>query len=156
MPKLHFYNKRTRPLYFALEAVTDFTYRLQASQPDITNILKHEPRDDLKKIIDEVCSKDQSKSKNPHIILRLTADELNGHHKERKFYMLELFYKKVEDSRMNYGTLDVESRSRLPWMQYHANRTNFDVTAKSIQEMPANIFEGGNLVYRKKFIEWLR
>ena len=41
---------------------------------------------------------------------------------------------------MNYDTLSVESRP--VWMEYHARRTDFIVTPKSISEIPVDFFKG--------------
>ena len=159
--QLAFLLEKARPLYFSLGARGDHASSSYSIQPiylsfkdlnrciedfakeDVENIIKHRTRADLKTLIDEVCFKGQSKSENSHILLRLTSEELNDHHKNKKLYTLGLFYKLVEDARMNYDTLDVETRPA--WMEYHANRTNFNVSAKSLHEIPTNFFEGYSL-----------
>ena len=153
--------EKARPLYFALGVTDDYYAGDHATQPiylnfkdlnkyiqdfaesDLKSILNLEPRADLKRFIGEVRNKGGSEAENAHILLRITTDQLLIDHFEQKFLTLGLLYKLVKDAKMNYDTLNADSRK--PWMQYYANQTNFAFPVKSISEISPNFFKGYTL-----------
>lgn len=99
-------------------------------------------REDLATTIQEVRENGGSIDEKAHILQRITAEELRININNRNFFTLGLLYNLVEHAKKHYDTLSEDSRP--PWMEYYAgrNETNFKVTGKSINQIPANFFAG--------------
>ena len=144
--------KEARPLYFSLGVKGDIGQRYKSQSiylnfKDLNRCIEESAKDDISKII-TLKTPESSKKKirtfngkfNSKTLRRITADQLNERFGNTKFFTLGLLYKLVEDARTNYDTLD--AKSRPSWMEYHAHRTNFKFSSKSINEVPVDFFKG--------------
>lgn len=144
--------KEARPLYFSLGAKSDIGQRYKSQSiylnfKDLNRCIEESAKYDISKIINSKTLESSKKKirtfngkSNSKTLRRITADQLNERFGNTKFFTLGLLYRLVEDARTNYDTLDAESRPA--WMEYHAHRTNFKFSQKSINEVPVDFFKG--------------
>lgn len=150
--------KRIRPLYFALGAKSDSDPDTTvANQPIYLNfkdlnrtieefakydlkVICRNSRTELEQLIKTRRKEGLIKKGQSGIFYRITTGELSEHQGNVKLFTLGLLYYLVEDARNNYDRLDATTRPS--WLEYHSNRSDFEVVQKSISEIPYKYFDG--------------